>query len=388
MSVAHALLPQVLDAGLPQRPRAPRARHGDPRRGHRRACGSSRRSPARTRTCAELPRDHRPLPPVEPADGRPERRSTSRSSTCSRRSRSRSCSATAAICYFAGALTIGTLFAFMLYVQNFFDPVQELSQLYGTFLSATAALDKIIGGPRRAARGARPRRARATSPRSRGDVRFEGVRFAYGRGDEVLHGIDLDVAAGHDRRARRPHRRGQVDDREAARALLRPDHGRITIDGVDLRDVTPGLAPPPARGRAAGGLPLRRHACATTSPSASPTRRRRDRRRRAGGRRARLHHAARGRLRDRARRARLAALARPAPARRLRAGAARRPAHPDPRRGDVVGRHRHRAQDRARAATPARRPDRVRDRPPPLDDPRRRPDRRARARPHRRAGHA
>ena len=41
----------------------------------------------------------------------------------------------------------------------------------------------------------------------------------------MLHGIDLDVAAGHDRRARRPHRRRQVDDREAARALLRPDRG-------------------------------------------------------------------------------------------------------------------------------------------------------------------
>ncbi|HET7808072.1 MAG TPA: ABC transporter ATP-binding protein, partial [Gaiellaceae bacterium] len=46
--------------------------------------------------------------------------------------------------YFENAVTLGTLFAFMLYVQNFFDPVQQLSQLYGTFLSATAALDKIV----------------------------------------------------------------------------------------------------------------------------------------------------------------------------------------------------------------------------------------------------
>jgi len=47
--------------------------------------------------------------------------------------------------YFQGAISLGTLFAFMLYVNNFFDPVQQLSQLYNTFLSATAALDKIIG---------------------------------------------------------------------------------------------------------------------------------------------------------------------------------------------------------------------------------------------------
>ena len=67
--------------------------------------------------------------------------------------------------YFNGSITLGTLFAFMLYVQNFFDPVQQLSQLYNTFLSATAALDKIMGvldeepEVRRPAGGARPRRA-------------------------------------------------------------------------------------------------------------------------------------------------------------------------------------------------------------------------------------
>src|SRR5206468_7611632 len=97
--------------------------------------------------------------------------------------------------YFRGTLSLGTLFAFMLYVQNFFDPVQQLSQLYNTFLSATAALDKIMGvldeKPEVQDRpGARP------LPAISGRVRFEDVRFRYGRGDEVLHGIDLDVAAG------------------------------------------------------------------------------------------------------------------------------------------------------------------------------------------------
>ena len=44
-----------------------------------------------------------------------------------------------------GEMTAGTLFAFALYLSNFFDPIQQLSQLYNTFLSAIAALDKIIG---------------------------------------------------------------------------------------------------------------------------------------------------------------------------------------------------------------------------------------------------
>ena len=43
-----------------------------------------------------------------------------------------------------GNLTVGTLFAFTLYLSNFFDPVQQLSQLYNTFLSAVAALDRIV----------------------------------------------------------------------------------------------------------------------------------------------------------------------------------------------------------------------------------------------------
>src|SRR5437763_12306135 len=97
--------------------------------------------------------------------------------------------------YFGGTLSLGTLFAFMLYVNNFFDPVQALSQLYNTFLSAAAALDKIMGvldePPQVVDRpGARD------LPQIAGAVRFANVRFTYGRGDEVLHGIDLDVAPG------------------------------------------------------------------------------------------------------------------------------------------------------------------------------------------------
>ena len=99
--------------------------------------------------------------------------------------------------YFDGSLTIGTLFAFMLYVQNFFDPVQQLSQLYNTFLSATAALDKIMGvldeqpevddRARRAAaardHGPRPLRGRALPLRAgrRGLARHRPRRRRRGR---------------------------------------------------------------------------------------------------------------------------------------------------------------------------------------------------------------
>ena len=139
--------------------------------------------------------------------------------------------------YFAGALTIGTLFAFMLYVQNFFDPVQELSQLYGTFLSATAALDKITQ-----VLDEQPevvdRPGAGDLPEIAGDVRFESVRFSYGRGDEVLHGIDLDVPAGTTVALVGHTGAGKTTIAKLLARFYDPTHGRITIDGLDLHDVT------------------------------------------------------------------------------------------------------------------------------------------------------
>jgi ABC-type multidrug transport system fused ATPase/permease subunit len=144
--------------------------------------------------------------------------------------------------YFEHALTLGTLFAFMLYVNNFFDPVQQLSQLYNTFLSATAALDKIIGvldeAPEVVDRpGATP------LPVIRGDVRFEDVHFAYGLrggelGEEVLHGIDLDVPAGTTVALVGHTGAGKSTIAKLLARFYEPTGGRITIDGRDLNDVT------------------------------------------------------------------------------------------------------------------------------------------------------
>jgi ABC-type multidrug transport system fused ATPase/permease subunit len=144
--------------------------------------------------------------------------------------------------YFEHALTLGTLFAFMLYVNNFFDPVQQLSQLYNTFLSATAALDKIIGvldeAPEIVDRpGATP------LPHIRGHVRFEDVHFAYGLrggevGEEVLHGIDLDVPAGTTVALVGHTGAGKSTIAKLLARFYEPRGGRITIDGRDLNDVT------------------------------------------------------------------------------------------------------------------------------------------------------
>jgi len=139
--------------------------------------------------------------------------------------------------YFGGKVTIGTLFAFMLYVQNFFDPVQQLSQLYNTFLSATAALDKIMDVMDEEPNvldkpGATP------LPTSRGHVRFDHVRFGYGDGPDVLHDLDLDVPAGTTVALVGHTGAGKSTIAKLLARFYDPREGRITIDGIDLRDVT------------------------------------------------------------------------------------------------------------------------------------------------------
>jgi ABC-type multidrug transport system fused ATPase/permease subunit len=144
--------------------------------------------------------------------------------------------------YFRQAISLGTLFAFMLYVNNFFDPVQQLSQLYNTFLSATAALDKIMGvldeEPEVLDRpGAQP------LPHIEGHVGFEDVHFAYGlrggeTGEEVLHGIDLDIPAGTTVALVGHTGAGKSTIAKLLARFYEPTSGRITIDGHDLNDVT------------------------------------------------------------------------------------------------------------------------------------------------------
>jgi ABC-type multidrug transport system fused ATPase/permease subunit len=139
--------------------------------------------------------------------------------------------------YFSHQITLGTLFAFMLYVQNFFDPVQQLSQLYNTFLSATAALDKIMGVLDETPQ-VLDAEAAVELPRIRGDVAFDAVRFRYDRGDEVLHGIDLDVPAGTTVALVGHTGAGKSTIAKLLARFYEPTGGRITIDGLDLNDVT------------------------------------------------------------------------------------------------------------------------------------------------------
>ena len=136
-----------------------------------------------------------------------------------------------------GSMSIGTLFAFTLYLANFFDPVQQLSQLYNTFLSATAALDRIT-----AVLDEEPEIVDAADARElpaiRGNVRFEHVRFGYAELPDVLHDFDLDVPAGTTVALVGHTGAGKSTIAKLLARFYDPREGRITIDGTDLREVT------------------------------------------------------------------------------------------------------------------------------------------------------
>jgi ATP-binding cassette subfamily B protein len=136
----------------------------------------------------------------------------------------------------AGDLEIGTLAAFLLYLRSLFDPVQQLSELYDSFQSATAGAERVGS-----VLAERPSVREASDPvplrDPRGDVRLEDVCFAYDQGPEVLHGVDLSLAAGTTLALIGPTGAGKSTVAKLIARFYDPQGGRVTLDGVDLRQI-------------------------------------------------------------------------------------------------------------------------------------------------------
>ena len=137
-----------------------------------------------------------------------------------------------------GEMSAGALFVFIGLLTNFFDPVQQLSQFYQTFLAGTAALDKIFDvmdtPPAMVdAEGA------TNLPDIHGHVRFDDVSFAYRAGTaEVLHQISFTAEPGQTVALVGHTGAGKSTIVKLLARFYDPTSGRITIDGHDLREVT------------------------------------------------------------------------------------------------------------------------------------------------------
>jgi ATP-binding cassette subfamily B protein len=136
-----------------------------------------------------------------------------------------------------GDIKIGVLASFLLYLQRFFDPLQDVSQFYNSFQGAASALEKISGVLEEEPSVAAPTAAAtvALPPAASGRrVTFSGVRFGY-RKAIVLPGLDLDLPAGQTVALVGETGAGKTT---VARLLARfydPNAGQVLLDGVDLR---------------------------------------------------------------------------------------------------------------------------------------------------------
>ena len=137
---------------------------------------------------------------------------------------------------FEGAIGVGTLFAFVVYLQNFFDPVQQLSLVYNTYLAATAALNRIFD-----VMDTEPELVDAPGAvalaRIEGHVELDDVRFGYGDGPDVLHGLDLVAEPGTTVALVGHTGAGKSTIVKLLARFYDPRAGTVRIDGHDVRTV-------------------------------------------------------------------------------------------------------------------------------------------------------
>jgi ABC-type multidrug transport system fused ATPase/permease subunit len=142
-----------------------------------------------------------------------------------------------------GHTSTGVVFAFIAALNNFFDPIQQLSQLYTTYQSGMAALDKIFG-----LLDQQPdlvdRPDAVELPTIRGQLRFDHVSFGYGAADQpddarwALRDIDLTIAPGETVALVGETGAGKSTFAKLVARFYDPTEGRVMVDGYDLRDVT------------------------------------------------------------------------------------------------------------------------------------------------------
>ncbi|MFD9032729.1 ABC transporter ATP-binding protein [Streptomyces sp. NPDC059567] len=136
----------------------------------------------------------------------------------------------------AGELTAGTLIAFLLYVELFFAPIQQLSQVFDGYQQAVIGLSRLrtlMRTPTGTPGAARPRRV----DRLRGALEFDGVSFAYPGGREVLSDLRLRVAPGETVALVGTTGAGKSTVVKLLARFYDPSSGHVRVDGDDLREL-------------------------------------------------------------------------------------------------------------------------------------------------------
>ncbi|WEH33490.1 ABC transporter ATP-binding protein [Streptomyces sp. AM 4-1-1] len=138
-----------------------------------------------------------------------------------------------------GTLTTGALVAYLLYIDLFFAPVQQLSQVFDGYQQATVSLGRIqelLREPTSTADTDRPKDVTVL----RGEIAFENVSFVYGAGEdaeEALSDVDLRIPAGQTVAFVGETGAGKSTLVKLVARYYDPTSGRITVDGTDLREL-------------------------------------------------------------------------------------------------------------------------------------------------------
>ena len=132
-------------------------------------------------------------------------------------------------------MTIGTLAAFLLYLRMFFEPMQEVSQFFNTFQSASSALEKIAG-----VLAEQPGIDDPVHPLApvaiQGEITLADVQFGYDAQNPVLSGMTLEIPAGQTVALVGTTGAGKTTIAKLIARFYDPQSGAVTLDGVDLRD--------------------------------------------------------------------------------------------------------------------------------------------------------
>ncbi len=150
---------------------------------------------------------------------------------------------TAVVLWFGGravaadALSLGIVVAFLAYVSRFFQPVQELSQLYTTMQQAMAGGERVLELLDSVPEVPEPETPREMPP-IRGRIELDRVAFAYNPETEVLHDVSLVIEAGQMVALVGPTGAGKSSIANLVGRYYDVTGGALRIDGIDVRTVT------------------------------------------------------------------------------------------------------------------------------------------------------
>lgn len=133
-----------------------------------------------------------------------------------------------------GTVSLGTLFAFISYLDMFFNPIRDLSEKYDVMQNSIASAEKIVALMME--EGEKVGSVSGPKKVGRGTVRFEDVWFSYDGKEWVLKGVNLEFSPGKLYAIVGETGAGKSTLMSLVNGLYSPQRGRITIDGRNLLD--------------------------------------------------------------------------------------------------------------------------------------------------------